>query len=106
MFRFTKRLTKERPAVTNFHVMYIDEEGNCISNLCVKADFLSKNANIMTSRLFFIPNIGETVLDKDANIEYEVKDVLRTIGGNEYGVQVRLRKREKNKYEIKLKEES
>lgn len=98
MFHFTKQVVNERPTVTEFFIMYIDEEGNYISNLCVKANCLSANANIMMSRLFFIPNIGETVFDKDNNIEYEVKDVLRTIGGDEYGIQVRLRKREKNKY--------
>ena len=99
---FMKKSIKEsenaRPTVTNFHIIYIDEAENYIDNLCVKADFLEPNIAITMSRLFFIPSIGETVLDKDNNIEYEVKDVLRTIGGDEYGIQVRLRKREKNKY--------
>jgi hypothetical protein len=47
----------------------------------------------------FIPNIGETFIDKKRNVEYEVKDVIRSFNSyNEYGVQVILKQREKRKY--------
>lgn len=76
---------------SRFYILYVNVETNTtIDKLCVEVN--SCNSSV------FIPNIGETVLDKDNNIEYEVKDVLRTISGDEYGIQVRLRKREKNKY--------
>ena len=105
MFNFLKKATPpnadSRPTVSHLYIIYIDGENNTtISNLCVKADFCDNNINAMASRLFFIPNVGETILDKDTNIEYEVKDVLRTIGDDEYGIQVRLKKRENKKYKF------
>jgi hypothetical protein len=53
----------------------------------------------------FIPNIGETFLDKVAGIEYEVKDVVRSFDGAEYGVQVQLKRREKKKYAVNTRKE-
>ena len=47
----------------------------------------------------FIPQIGETFIDKKRNVEYEVKDIIRSINlANEYGVQVLLQRRTEKKY--------
>lgn len=74
-------------------VFIIYTDGNYyIETLCIKKVELNK-VNI------FIPNIGETFIDKVRNIEYEVKDVIRSINTqNEYGVQVLLKKRTERKY--------
>jgi hypothetical protein len=52
----------------------------------------------LTKSNIFIPNIGETFIDRSVGIEYEVKDIVRTFDGSEYGVQVQLKRREKRKY--------
>jgi hypothetical protein len=71
--------------------MYV-EWPNPIRELCIKNIELSKS-NI------FIPHIGETFIDKKRNVEYEVKDIVRTYhSDNEYGVQVMLKKRANRKY--------
>jgi hypothetical protein len=75
--------------ITSF-IIYTDGS-RYIEHLCLKNIPLAKS-NI------FIPNIGETFIDRIMNIEYEVKDIVRTFDGNEYGVQVQLKRREKKKY--------
>ena len=77
-------------------MMYTVDTGECIDHLCLSNIDLPKIA-------IFIPHIGETFIDKTTNIEYEVKDVIRTLHNNrrdscEYGIQVYLTKREKRKY--------
>lgn len=62
-----------------------------INELCVNIADLS-SAHIL------IPHIGETFIDKIRGVEYEVKDIVRTLRYNEYGVQVMLERREKRKY--------
>lgn len=65
---------------------------NYIRSLCLSNVELNK-INV------FIPNIGETFIDKVRNIEYEVKDIIRSIDSHdEYGIQVLLKKRTERKY--------
>ena len=46
-----------------------------------------------------IPHIGETFIDKRNNIEYEVKDVIRSINEDwEYGIHIMLTQRTVKKY--------
>lgn len=72
-------------------IIYADGK-HFINKLCLSDVELNK-INI------FIPHIGETFIDKINNIEYEVKDVIRTISvDDEYGVQVVLKKRIETKY--------
>ena len=47
----------------------------------------------------FVPNIGETFIDHKRNEEYEVKDVIRSLRGDEYVIQVQLKVREHKKYQ-------
>lgn len=77
-------------------IFIIYTDGNYyIETLCINKIELNK-VNV------FIPNIGETFIDKVRNIEYEVKDVIRSINAqNEYGVQVFLKKRTERKYKLK-----
>lgn len=79
--------------VDEFYIIHVDEDGATIENLC-----LLLGVNTLSTYSFFIPNIGETLIDRKTHIEYEVEDIARTIEGNKYGVQVRLKKREKRKY--------
>ena len=73
------------------YIIYTDGKQN-INELCVGNIELTK-ANV------FIPHIGETFIDKNRNVEYEVKDIVRTYNSNdEYGVHVILARREKRKY--------
>jgi hypothetical protein len=75
-------------------ILYTDGKHD-IDGLCIKNVELNK-INII------IPHIGETFIDKVRNVEYEVKDVVRTYNAyNEYGVQVMLERREKRKYKCK-----
>lgn len=62
-----------------------------LEHLCLNNIPLAKSS-------IFIPNIGETFIDRSVGIEYEVKDIVRTFDGSEYGVQVQLKRREKRKY--------
>ena len=71
-------------------IIYTDGKHN-ISELCVNV--MDIRSNIL------IPCIGETFIDKKRDIEYEVKDIIRTYNSsNEYGVQVMLKRREERKY--------
>ena len=72
-------------------IIYTDGKYN-INELCV--------SNVDLTKLnFLIPHIGETFIDKKRNVEYEVKDIIRTYHpSDEYGIQVMLEKREKRKY--------
>ena len=74
-------------------ILYSVDDGNYIPELCLK------DINLFKSNIL-IPNIGETFIDKTSNTEYEVKDIVRTFDGKEYGVQVHLKHREKNKYKM------
>ena len=72
-------------------VIYKDDKGNYIESLCMRdIDF--------TKTTFLVPHIGETFIDKVRNIEYEVKDIVRTFDGEENCIQVRLHEREIRKY--------
>lgn len=72
-------------------VMYITDKGEHINSLCWDNIDFSKVA-------IFIPHIGETFIDRNRNVEYEVKDIIRVLDGSEYRVQVCLHEREKRKY--------
>ena len=75
------------------YIIYTDGKQN-INELCVGNIDLTK-ANV------FIPHVGETFIDKTRNVEYEVKDIVRSYNlHDEYGVQVMLAKREKRKYKV------
>jgi len=77
------------------HIIYI--EGNSpIHELCL-------NSIIDVSKVdIIVPHIGETFLDKIRGVEYEVKDVVRSLEAHrEYGIQVMLKRREKAKYVLK-----
>ena len=71
-------------------IMYTHETGR-ISGLCVNAMNVSQISVL-------IPHIGETIIDAIEHVEYEVKDIIRMFNGNEYLVQVYLKRRTKNKY--------
>lgn len=73
-------------------IIYKHETGY-IDELCVG------EINI-TQASALIPHVGETFIDRIENIEYEVKDIVRTFNGKEYLIQVCLRRREKNKYKM------
>lgn len=75
--------------ITSF-LIYTDGS-RYLEHLCLSNIPLNKSS-------ILIPNIGETFLDKVAGIEYEVKDIVRSFDGSEYGVQVQLKRREVNKY--------
>lgn len=91
IFKKKTRLAENSNTISGF-IIYTDGKHH-ISELCVQNIDLQK-ANIL------IPHIGETFIDKQNNstIEYEVKDIVRTFDGKEYGVQVQLRKRDVRKY--------
>lgn len=73
------------------YILY-SEGNNYIRQLCI-SEIDPTQADIL------IPHIGETFIDKVTDIEYEVKDVIRSIDAmNEFGVQVLLKRREKRKY--------
>ena len=72
-------------------IIYTDGN-NAIRELCFG------NIDLVKSN-FLIPHIGETFIDRIRNVEYEVKDVVRSIHLNdEYVIQVFLKKREIKKY--------
>ena len=85
------RLAEDSNTISCF-IIYTDGKHH-ISELCVHNIDLQKS-NIL------IPNIGETFIDRQngSAVEYEVKDIVRTFDGKEYGVQVQLRKRDVRKY--------
>lgn len=66
-------------------------ETETVSKLCIK------NTDIAQVSIL-VPHIGETFIDRNKNIEYEVKDVIRSIYNNEYGIQVYLQRRDNKKY--------
>jgi hypothetical protein len=72
-------------------IIYTDGKRN-INQLCFSnIDFAKSN--------IIIPHIGETFIDKTRDVEYEVKDIVRTYNSNdEYGIQVMLKRRETRKY--------
>lgn len=72
-------------------IIYTDGNTN-INGLCWSNVELNKMS-------MFIPHIGETFIDKNKNVEYEVTDIVRTYNSkDEYGVQVMLERRLKRKY--------
>lgn len=72
-------------------IIYTDGKNN-IDELCVG------NIDLVKSNIL-IPHIGETFIDKKRNVEYEIKDIVRSYNSNdEYGVQVMLERKEKRKY--------
>ena len=85
------RPVEHQNTMTGF-IIYTDGK-NPISELCIQDVALNK-VNIL------IPHIGETFINRQngTSVEYEVKDIVRTFDGKEYGVQVQLKQREINKY--------
>lgn len=73
-------------------IMYKSEKGY-LDELCINIPNLSDVA-------VFIPHIGETFIDRKRNEEYEVQDVIRSLYGNEYVIQVQLKKRERKRYRL------
>lgn len=74
-------------------LMYKREQEGYIDELCINIPNISQAAGL-------IPNIGETFIDRKRNKEYEVEDVIRSIDGDEYIVQVQLAERERKKYRL------
>ena len=72
-------------------IMYTTDKNRYIDKLCVSGIDLTKIA-------IFIPHIGETFIDRNSNVEYEVKDIIRALDGDEYIVQIHLHERSKRKY--------
>lgn len=74
------------------YIIYQTDTGHDIKQLCAQnIDFTKTNV--------MIPHIGETFIDKRNNIEYEVKDVIRSINEDwEYGIHIMLTQRTVKKY--------
>lgn len=82
------------PYSRNITVALIYKKGKeHIDELCLSIPDISKAA-------ILVPNIGETFIDRKRNEEYEVEDVIRSIDGDEYIIQVQLKKREHKKYRL------
>lgn len=73
-------------------ILYTDGKHD-IRKLC------ASNIDLIKSNII-IPHIGETFIDNTLNVEYEVKDIVRTYDSydDEYGIQVMLKRRESRKY--------
>lgn len=82
-------ISKRNITVTLMH----KSETGYLDELCIHLLDISQAA-------VFVPNIGETFIDRKRNKEYEVKDVIRFIDGDEYIIQVQLVKRERRKYRL------
>lgn len=82
--------------VQSFFIIYIDDKGDLIDRFSAETRCSSLDAP--PALTFVVPRIGETIINGNTDVEYEVKDVIRTIKDDEYGVYVRLKEKEKRQY--------